>query len=256
MGRRYNAAMDSKFSFDRGLLIPIGVGIFSIIGICLAFLSVYLDRQQAPAPQEPTVTPFKYLLLATETPLLNLEKIELVATEAIPTQEPTDTPSIESSAPASPLPPVTPVRTSTPPSSNSTQQNPTPTRNVTPTSNTGTQNVSDRYDDTDPRLELDGDWNIDTNVNNAYQHTLSTSSSIGNDVIFTFTGTQIVIGYIGGANLGTATVWIDGDEFEMDQSTGTQWVSAEFSNDEHFVLIIHDAGDFINLDYINVVGSN
>ncbi len=254
--------VDNKSSFDRSFLLPIGIGIFSILGICLALSTVYLDKPQAATMEEQTATPFKYLLIATETPDSDLEKVEVVPTEAAPTQEPIDTPSIDTPFIDTPqegsptLPAPTAIRTSTPANTASTQQNLTATSTVTPISSTNTPNILIRYDDTDPSLEFDGDWSTDSNVSNAYQKTLSVSSGIGDDLIFTFTGQQIVIGYLGGSNLGTATVWIDGEESELDQSTGTQWVSPEFSDDEHFVLIIHDGGASINLDYINVVNSN
>jgi hypothetical protein len=241
--------MDKRPFIDRSLLIPIGISVFSIAGILVIGLVVYLDKPQVAVSTVPTPTPFKYLLLATETLIPDLAAETIPPGEVLP-RESTGPfqvdPSEEefSTLPAETTPQANlPVSTSLP--------------GVTTVSATGTtvSNIADRYDDADPRLDYDGDWVPGTNVANAYQRTLSVSNTIGNDLILTFVGQQIVIGYLGEPGLGSMAISIDDDEFQLDQSTGKEWTSPQLDNSEHFVIIIHESGDSVNLDYINILGT-
>src|SRR5215210_3308046 len=171
--------MDKQPFLDRSILIPIGIGLFSILGIGIIFLIVYIDKQQTGAPTDATVTPFKYLLLATETgmpdPALETPTpIEAFLEETF-TEEPeeptnsllTDTPRVNFSTPEV----VTAVATaeaSALPSETSESVPASPT--ITPTSVAGLS-VKERYDNVDSRLDYDGDWSNETNVTNAYQRT-------------------------------------------------------------------------------------
>jgi hypothetical protein len=237
--------MDKQPFIDRGLLIPIAISVFSIFGIGIALLIVYLDKPQAEISAGPTVTPFKYLLLATETGVPDPE-LETAPPEEIFTEEPEPESFV--------------FPTVVPPQINTRVNNPLPgpiaSSTTAVTATVAVLSVIDRYDDADPRLEYDGDWVNETNVGNAYQGTLSVSNTIDNDLIFTFVGQQIIIGYLGKPGLGSLTLSIDDNDFQLDQSAGKEWVSPQLDNTEHFVIIIHESGASVNLDYINILASN
>lgn len=241
--------MDKQPFLDRSLLIPIGISIFSILGIGIALATVYLDKPETVAPATLTVTPFKFTFLGTETAVPSLELETTPSEEAFP-EEPstpvfTDTPQAElgtSTLQATASSPTSPLASST--------------SQTSPTSSTASLTGSNRYDNVDPLLEYDGDWVGQTNVTNAYQGTLVLSKTIGNDLIFSFTGQRIIIGYLGQAGLGSMAISIDDQEFQLNQSAGREWASPQFSNEEHLVIITHESGQSVNLDYINVVGPN
>ncbi|HET9915186.1 MAG TPA: hypothetical protein VFQ13_25065 [Anaerolineales bacterium] len=237
--------MDKRPAIDRSLLIPIGISVFSIVGILFIFLTVYLDKPQVAVSPDPTPTPFKYLFLATET---------LVPDPALETTPPEETVPEEPTGPIQEDLPEEEAATF--PTEESAQTNPLSDSGTTPVVSTPVLNIVDRYDDTDPRLEYDGAWVSQTNVANARQGTLFVSNAIGNDLTLSFVGQQIVIGYLGEPSLGSITISIDDEEFQLDQSVGKEWVSPQFGNNEHFVIIVHESGDTVNLDYINVLSSD
>jgi hypothetical protein len=255
--------MDKKPFLDRSLLIPIGIGVFSMVGILIVMLAVYLEEPPTAIPVDPTVTPFKYILLATET-LVPDPELETVPSEETISEEPTN--------PISPILPVTseatfPALPTTAPSripilaTNTVQASISTPAIVTATFTgtapaTTTSSLTQKYDETDEFLEYDGDWVSRTGVGNAYQGTLSVSNQVGSDVIFSFEGQQIVIGYLGEPGLGSLTISIDDDEFLLNQSAGNKWVSPQFPAGEHFVILIHEDGDTINLDYVEIIRSN
>lgn len=239
-----------KFSFtDRSIFIPIGISVFSIMGILTILLNVYLGPPQAVISATPTPTPFKYLLLSTATflpgPAPETNSLQQTSPEEPAELIPADTPQAESRA----FPTETSAQANTPAGSTAL---PGPT--ATPAASATASNAADKYDDVDALLEYDGDWVHQTNVGNAYQGTLSVSSTIDDDLIFDFTGQQIVIGYLGGSGQGILTIYIDDDEFQLNQSTGREWTSPQFTHEEHFVIIVHESGASVNLDYINVLG--
>jgi len=242
--------MDKRPFTDHSILLPIGISVFSIAGILIVFLAVLLDQLQVGVPADPTATPFTYLLIAPETPISDPE-FETAPRQAFSTEEPAGSTPLE-----------TPQERFTAfPTEASSQTNP-PVNNTlsgatnTPAASTDVLNVTDRYDDTDSRLEYDGDWVSQANVGNAYQKTLFVSNTLGNDLILEFVGQQIVIGYLGAPGLGSIAISIDDEEFLLNQSVGKEWVSPQFENTEHFVIIIHESGDSVNLDYINILSSD
>jgi hypothetical protein len=236
--------MDKRPFIDHSLLIPIGISIFSLAGILAIFLTVYLDKPQVAVPTAPTPTPFKYLLLATET---------LIPDPAAETAPPEETAPDGSTGPVEGDPSEEDFLTF--PTEESSGEDPLLRSATTPETSTDALNIVDRYDDADPRLDYDGDWISETNVANAYQRTIFVSNMIGNDLILSFIGQQIVIGYLGEPDLGSMTISIDDDEFQLDQSVGKEWISPQLDNGEHFVIIIHESGDSVNLDYINILSS-
>ncbi|MGZ9166348.1 MAG: hypothetical protein ACXW4U_14345, partial [Anaerolineales bacterium] len=242
--------MDKQSFRDRGLLIPIGISVFSILGILIALLIVYFDKPAVVASPGPTATPFKFLLIATETSVLDLDT-ETPLPEVMFTEEPTEpilinTPEAGFPTPSIDTTPVPPILASvTPPISNATSDaTSSATSSITPTIATPASNAADRLDDRDPLLDygVGSSWVSETNAG-AYQQTLTVSNEIGNDVIFDFVGQQVIIGYLGASGLGQITIYIDDNEFLLDQSVGRQWVSPQFANEEHFVFLIHEDGD-------------
>lgn len=273
-----NGTMHKQPFIDRSILIPIVISVFSLLGIFIALIIVYLDKPQAVASAGETATPFKYIFLGTETsvPDPELETTptpteetapeetapeetfpeETVPEETVP-EEPAAPILIQTPAGASPVlpvpatPPISPASTLV----SNTPQGPQGSTGP-PITDTNLLTVIDRYDDIDPSLEYDGDWVNQSNVGNAYQTTLSVSDVVGSDVIFSFVGQQIIIGYLSQPNLGSIAISIDDDEFQVNQAVGREWVSPQFANTEHFVIIIHESGASVNLDYINILGSN
>jgi hypothetical protein len=129
---------------------------------------------------------------------------------------------------------------------------------TTPSTVAGTtaSSLTQKHDNVDQLLQYDGNWVSRTDVGNAYQGTLHVSNRVGNDVSFSFVGQQIAIGYLGEPGLGSITVSVDDDEFLLNQSGGNRWLSPQYSSTEHFVILIHENGDTINLDYVEIIGSN
>jgi hypothetical protein len=90
---------------------------------------------------------------------------------------------------------------------------------------------------------------------NAYQGTLHISVGIGNEASFHFTGQQFRLGYQRGRNFGVVTVMIDDQPYSFhEQAFGNIWRSPQLSPGTHSVRIIHESGESINLDYIEVLG--
>ena len=58
--------MDNQPSFDRSLFIPIGVGIFALLGICVILASGRLNQTPAAVEEIPTATAFQYAFIGTE----------------------------------------------------------------------------------------------------------------------------------------------------------------------------------------------
>jgi hypothetical protein len=252
--------MDKKPFFDRSLLIPISIGVFSMVGILIMVSAIVLDQPPTAAPADPTFTPFKYILLATETITPEPELVTLAPEETLSEESVTPTSTVTSGATFPALPTAAPSRIPILATNTFQESIPTPAivtatfTNTVPA--TGASSLTQKYDETDQLLEYDGDWMNRTGVGTAYQGTLSVSDQVGNDVIFSFEGQQIIIGYVGEPGLGSLTISIDDDEFLLNQSAGNKWVSPQFPAEEHFVILIHEDGDSINLDYVEIIGSN
>ncbi len=234
--------MQPRASFDRELLIPFAVGVVAILGLGWIFLTN--DRSESPLPPtlEPTAIPFEVSPRATGRPPLS--------PSATPTPEETETPRATSTgtSPVSyPGPPAeTPLAAGTP----ITESQPAPTPDqVEPLA------AGKKYDDTDPNIVYDRFWTFRMNpgTEHAYKGTLHVSGSIGNEASFRFTGQRFYFGYQRGRNFGIVTVVIDGESYNFhEQAFGNVWRSPELSPGTHSVRIIHESGESINLDYIEV----
>jgi hypothetical protein len=237
--------MQPRPSFDRELLIPIAVGLVAILGLVWIFLAN--DRNESPLPPtiEPTAIPFEVSPRATERLPVSLS--------ATPTPEETETPRTTTTA-------TSPVSYPGPPAETPLAAN---------TLITGSQPASatplpdqvqplaagKKYDDTDPNIVYDRYWAFKMNSGTkfAYKGTLHVSDSIGNEAAFRFTGQRFFFGYQRGRNFGIVTVVIDGQPYSFhEQAFDRVWRSPELSPGTHSVRIIHESGESINLDYIEV----
>jgi hypothetical protein len=234
--------MDNSSRFDRGLLLPILLSLFSIFGICLVVVLGRLASPRSRVTEADTATPFQYLFLGTEPAIVSVTPEEVDEVEPTRTPRPTATefPFSESNT-------LEPTQTE---SSLVILSSPTPTTASTAPLNPGT------YDDTDSRLAYDGDWITQRGVTGVFQNTLHVSSTLGNSVSFRFIGQQIRLFYQSGSGLGTIEITLDGVAFELDQSeTGTsiaEWSSPLLINGTHTVEIEHLSGGAINLDQVIV----
>lgn len=91
-------------------------------------------------------------------------------------------------------------------------------------------------------------------TSNAYKGTLDVSVGIGNEASFRFTGEAFRLGYQRGTNFGMVTVIIDDQPYNFhEQALGLLWRSPQLSPGDHFVRIIYESGESINLDYIEIL---
>ena len=245
--------MDNQPSFDRGILIPIGVGVFSLIGICAILVFGRINASRATIEEVPTATAFQYSLIGTEPAVLTLtldefEQEELPALTprvTVPTPQATSVIvlSTNTTAPSGPiitLPPL--VNTNT------------PTR--TPTSASVAPLNAGTYDDADNQIIYSGNW-ISQGVSGVYQDSLHVSNTLGNMITFTFIGQEVRLFYQSGSSLGNFTIKIDNNDAEtLSQSSGSttivEWASKSFTSGTHAVIITHVSGGSINIDKIIV----
>jgi hypothetical protein len=239
--------MENKPTFDRGLILPIILGAFSIFGICLVLLLARLLAFRAVTPVENTSTPYQYLFLGTEP------GISTTTPEDEPTAEATTTPLVFASPTLKntsneeetvSLPSPTRTRTS------ASLSTPTPTTASNAPLNPGT------YDETDQRIVYAGNWVAQTGVSGVFKNTLHVSNTLESSTSFRFIGEQIRLFYQSGSGLGTIRINLDGLEFDLDESASgvaqSEWVSPLLINGTHTVTITHLSGGAVNLDMIIV----
>jgi hypothetical protein len=108
----------------------------------------------------------------------------------------------------------------------------------------------------DPNIAYDQHWIILKNAGtqNAYKGALHVSNGIGEEGIFRFIGKGFLLGFQRGMNFGTVTVLIDDQPYSFhEQAYDLVWRSPKLSPGDHFVRIIHESGESINLDYIVIL---
>ena len=256
--------MDNQPSFDRGILIPIGVGVFALIGICVILVVGRITALRGTVEEVPTATSFKYALIGTEPAIttVTFEATEFAppaATEApiilfTPTRSSLSTPILLSPNGTNALTNTvlrtnTPTRTPIIVGSPLTSTN-TPTR--TPTSASTAPFGAGTYDDVDSRLVYSGIW--ESISGSGYQNTLHVSGTLGNSVTFRFIGQEIRIFFQAGPSLGNISLNLDGIAYNMDQSNAStqnyEWVLPSVTNSTHTVTITHQSGGSVNLNYI------
>ena len=238
--------MDNKPVFDRSIFIPILIGFFSVLGICLVLFAARLGAARGIVQSVETETPIKYQYLATEPGIA-------LPTEVLPATATATTTAIEISTPtvsnlqptftatfASPTLPIVRLVTNTP-----VTASPTPL----------VLNV--KYDDTDFKFNYTGNWISQNNVSDTYQNTLHISNTIGDAVQLSFAGQKILFSYQAGPSLGAVAIILDGADFALDQSaTETKtnvWESPVLTLSSHTINITHISGGSVNVDAIEVL---
>ena len=236
--------MQPRPQFDRTLLIPIAIGVLSILGIVWIFLRSDLSALFNPPTAVPTAMPFDVSPLETEAASL--------FPSATPAQDETPHTASGTGPDAYPGPPAARLAST---STLMTESPPTPS--VTPTPDRSQLlSAGRRYDDTDPKIAYDRFWTAlkNSGTANAYKGTLHASNSVGSETSFRFTGQRFNLGYQRGKNFGTVTVLIDNQPYGFnEQAYDLVWRSPELSPGDHFVRIIHESGETINLDYIEIL---
>jgi hypothetical protein len=232
--------MQPRPSFDRALLIPIAIGVVSILGIGWIVFTSDLGQSLIPPTAIPSsVSPPE---ARTWTP----------APSATPSQDETPPTATRTSPDVSPAPP-----SETLPSTSTLITESLPTLSATPTPNQAQLlQAGKKYDDTDPKIAYDRYWTFIKTLGtaNAYKGALHVSGSIGSEASFRFTGERFLLGYQRGKNFGTVTVIIDDQAYSFhEQAFDLLWRSPQLSPGDHFVRIIHESGESINLDYIEIL---
>ena len=231
--------MQPRPAFDRGLLIPIAVGLVSILGLGWIFLTNYRSESPLPPTVEPTAIPFDLSPFKTRTqsPPSATPTLE----ETLPTATGTS-PAAYPGPPAETLPSASTLITES-------QATPPAQEEVQPL-------LAGKHDNTDPKIVYDRYWafKMNSGTKYAYKGTLHISNSSGNEASFVFTGKRFYFGYQRGRSFGIVTVIIDDQSYSFHQQAfGNIWRSPELSPGTHSVRLIHDSGESINLDYIEVL---
>ncbi len=230
--------MPSRSPFDHALLIPIAIGAVSILGIGWILSISDLSESLIPPTAIPTAIPSN--VSPVEREILPSPLVTLTATQAGPGSYPGPL--------AETLPPTRILATET----LITESPPTPSATPTPDQ---VFRVG-KYDDTDPNIAYDRFWAVLKNPGtaNAYKGTLHISNGIGSEASFHFAGQRFYLGYQRGRNFGIVTVMIDGQPYSFhEQAFDLIWRSPQLSPGTHSVRIIHDSGESVNLDYIEIL---
>jgi hypothetical protein len=233
--------MQPRPSSDRALLILVAIGVVSILGMILGigwlFLRSDLRETFMPPTAVPTAVPFDVRSFETE--------IWAFYPSATPTRNQTRPTATE-----------TPPEAETLPSTSTLMTESLPPRSATPTPDRIQPLPAGKYDDTNPNIDYGLYWTALKNpgTKNAYKGTLHFSAGIGNEASFRFTGQRFRLGYQRGRNFGIVTVIIDDQPYRFhEQAFDLVWRSPELSPGDHFVRIIHESGESINLDYIEIL---
>ena len=231
--------MQPRPSFDRALLIPIAIGLVSILGIGWVLSTTGLGRLLIPPTAIPSSVSSPEARTRTPSP------------SATPTQD-EPAPTATETSPESYPGPLAETLPST--STLVTESLPTPSATRTPAQ--FQLLPAGKYDDTNPNIDYGLYWTALKNPGtaNAYKGTLHASFAIGNEASFRFTGEGFRLGYQRGRNFGTVKVLIDGQSYSFhEQAFDLVWRSPQLSPGDHVVRIIHDSGESINLDYIEIL---
>ncbi len=236
--------MQPRPPFDRKLLIPIALSLVLILAVGWIFLTSYRSESPIPATAESTAIPSDPGSLAA----------------GLLTPSPSATPTLEETPPIAtgtspdvyPNPP-----TETPPSVSATIAESPSALSATPSPDQAPPlPAGKKYDDTDPNIAYDRHWIILKNpgTENAYRGAIHYSASIGDEASFRFTGQRFYLGYQRGRNFGIVTVIIDDQPYSFhEQAFDLVWRSPQLASGTHSVRIIHESGESINIDYIEVL---
>ena len=231
--------MQPRPSFDRALLIPIAIGVVSILGIGWILSISDLGKSLIP----PTAIPSSVSSLETGTLTPSLL--------ATPSQDETPPTATGTRPVAYPGPPA-----ETLPSTSTLITETLPTPSATQTPDQFQPLPAGKYDDMDPNIAYDRFWTVLKNggTKNAYKGAIHFSAAIGNEASFRFRGKRFILGYQRGRNFGIVTVLIDDQPYRFhEEAFDLSWRSPQLSPGDHFVRIIHESGESINLDYIEIL---
>jgi hypothetical protein len=260
--------MDNQPTLDRGILLPILLGGFSILGIIVVLLIGRSLNSPPPVSASPSATAFQYIYLGTEpaitTPLTEESGIPFpteAPVEVTPSAflSPTSSGSLASPASPSVSTPIILTQPNTTRTSTSVVlRTNTPIGAATSTATLSTPVSDNTYDDTDTRLRYDGSWVSQTGVSGAYQGTLHISNANGNKLTFSFTGQEIHLFYQAGPSLGSMTITIDNlgppaISQAQNQTQIKEWTPDNLLTAEtHVMVVTHSGGGSINIDSLVV----
>jgi hypothetical protein len=89
---------------------------------------------------------------------------------------------------------------------------------------------------------------------NSYKGTIHATSDTGSEGSFRFTGKGFWLGYKRGMSFGTVTILVDDQPYSFnEQDFALVWRSPQLPPGDHFVRILHENGESINLDYIQIL---
>jgi len=250
--------MDNTPTIDRGILLPIFFGGFSIIGIIVVLLIGRSLNSPPPVSASPSATQFQYIYLGTE-PAISTPLIEESEIVPLPTEAPVEVTEAFASSTSSISTPIILTKPNTTSTSTSIvlRTNTPPNQLPTSTATLSTPTSANTYDDTDARLAYSTGWTSQTGVSGAYQGTLHISNANGNSVTFTFTGQEISLFYQAGPSLGSMTITVDnlgGPAISQAQSQTQikEWNSGLLAAGTHSIVITHSGGGSINVDSLVV----
>jgi hypothetical protein len=255
--------MDKQPTFDRSLLIPIGVAVFSLIGICMILVAGRVTALRANVQEVPTATPFKYALVGTEPAITTVtleptgftspESTEPPVVFATSTNSSLSTPILLSPVATGSLS-TAQTSTRTTPAGTTSPVTPTKTPTRTPTSESSAPLNEGTFDDTYDHFTYSGDWDAQTGVPGAYNNTLHVSSTLGNSITFRFIGQELRLFFQAGPSLGSIRLKLDETNYDMNEFNATtqtyEWVLPSVTNGTHTVSISHLNGGSVNVDYI------
>ena len=220
---------------NRELLVPIAVAIVSILGLGWIFLTNDLGESLSPPTLELEATAVPFDIGSLQTAVWTPPSVTADLNE-------TQSTAAGTSPTAATLPSASALATE---SGAVLSATPAPDQLL----------LVGRHDDTDLRIAYDRHWASQMNSGTvyAYKGTLHVSSSSGSEASFYFTGQRFDVGYQRGRTFGIVTVLIDGEPYSFhEQAFGNLWRSPELSPGIHFVRLIHESGEAVNLDYIEV----
>jgi hypothetical protein len=233
--------MQPRPPFDRALLIPIAIGVVSILGIGWILLTSDLGKSVITSTAIPSSFSPLEAVMETPSPL------------ATPSED--ETPPEDTATATSPVAyPGPPAETLPSTSTLITETLPTPSATQTP--DQFQPLPAGKYDDMDPNIAYDRFWTVLKNggTKNAYKGAIHFSAAIGNEASFRFRGKRFILGYQRGRNFGIVTVLIDDQPYRFhEEAFDLSWRSPQLSPGDHFVRIIHESGESINLDYIEIL---
>ena len=231
--------MQPRFPFDRTRLIPIAMGVVLILG--LGWILSACDPGKPFLPATTTATPSSSGTLETATPTLF----------------PTDRPVKDDTLPTATPPEAYPGPAEETLSLTGTLM----TETLPPPSPTFTPGFIEpltggKHDDVDPNIAYDPYWSALKNksTRNAYLGTIHASNGVGHEASFRFKGKRFSLGYMRGKSFGTVTVIVDDQTYSFhEQAFDLVWNSPTLPPGDHFVRIIHESGESVNLDYVLIV---